>query len=124
MLGPGHLETADIARRELRLFLSVAEQTGMDADRQHRSLLVSQDDWHRWLGILQDAPLPSRPALPLLLRRLGYVTSRMERTALPAHAKEHVDRLLHAGRMLKGPHGHGTRRPCFVASGGNSRPAD
>ena len=78
MPSAGHLEAADIARRELRLFLSMAAQSGMDTNRQHRSLLVSLDDWHRWLGILHDAPLPSRPGLPLLLRRLGYVTSRLE----------------------------------------------
>jgi hypothetical protein len=89
MPGPGHLEAADIARRELRLFLSMAAQSGMDTNRQHRSLLVSLDDWHRWLGILHDAPLPSRPGLPLLLRRLGYVTSRLERApGLPVHAEE------------------------------------
>ena len=75
----GHLEAADIARRELRLFLDMAAHAGMEADRQHRPLLVSQDEWHRWLGVLKDAPLPSRPALSLLLRRLGYVTSRLER---------------------------------------------
>jgi hypothetical protein len=78
MLVPGRLDPADIARRELRLFLSMADQTGMDEDWAHRSLLVSQDDWRQWLGILHDAPLPSRPKLPLLLRRLGYVTSRLE----------------------------------------------
>jgi hypothetical protein len=85
MPGPGHLEAADIARRELRLFLSMVVQSGMDTNQQHRSLLVSLDDWHRWLGILHDAPLPSRPGLPLLLRRLGYVTSRLEahRAAIP-----------------------------------------
>ena len=75
----GHLEAADIARRELRLFLNTAAHAGMETDRQHRLLLVSQDEWHRWLGVLKDAPLPSRPALSLLLRRLGYVTSRLER---------------------------------------------
>ena len=71
-------EATDVARRELRLFLIMAEQAGMDTNRQHRSLLVSQDVWHQWLGILHDAPLPSRPGLPMLLRRLGYVTSRLE----------------------------------------------
>ena len=71
-------EATDAARRELRLFLIMAEQAGMDTNRQHQSLLVSQDVWHQWLGILHDAPLPSRAGLPMLLRRLGYVTSRLE----------------------------------------------
>ena len=42
MFVPRHLDPADIARRELRLFLSMADQTGMDEDWAHRSLLVSQ----------------------------------------------------------------------------------
>ena len=44
MFVPRRLDPADIARRELRLFLSMADQTGMDEDWAHRSLLVSQDD--------------------------------------------------------------------------------
>ena len=69
----------EVARQELRLFLRMAEQTGMDADDARRSLRLSQDDWQRWLGILHDAPVPSRPALPLMLRHLGYMTNRLER---------------------------------------------
>ena len=38
MTGPGYAEAAEIARRELRLFLSMAEQNGMDADGQRRWL--------------------------------------------------------------------------------------
>lgn len=71
----------DVARRELRQFLRVAERAGMDVDRQSRSLRLSRDEWQRWLGILHDAPLPSYPALPLLLRHMGYMTSRMDEQA-------------------------------------------
>ena len=71
----------EVARQELRLFLRMAEQTGMDADGARRSLRLSQDDWQRWLGILHDAPVPARPALPLMLRHLGYVTNRLERAS-------------------------------------------
>ena len=109
MLGPGNPEAAEIARRELRLFLSMAEQNGMDSDGQRRWLLVSPDDWQRWLGILQDEPLPPRPALPLLLRRLGSLTSRM-------------DRLPNAGRGVTVP-SDGTCRPCGTAAGGTALPA-
>jgi hypothetical protein len=86
MASAEHLEPTNIARRQLRLFLSVAEQTGMDADRQRQSLQLSQDEWHSWLGILHDAPLPSRPALPLLLRQLGSLTSRLDRAARTTYA--------------------------------------
>jgi hypothetical protein len=72
---------ADIVKRELRQFLSLAERTGMDADRLRHSLGLSPDDWESWLGILRDAPLPSYPALPRLLRHLGSWTSRLDRMA-------------------------------------------
>jgi hypothetical protein len=79
-------EPTNIARQQLRLFLSVAEQTGMDADRQRQSLRLSPDEWHSWLGILQDAPLPSRPALPSLLLQLGNLISRLDRAARTTYA--------------------------------------
>jgi len=75
------LAPRDIARRELRQFLHLAERIGMDAERLRQSLRLSHDDWQRWVGILHDAPLPAHPALPLLLRHLGYLTSRLDRCA-------------------------------------------
>jgi len=76
-----HLHAPEVARQELRLFLRMSEQAGLDTDRQLRSLRLSQDDWRQWLGILADAPLPPRPALPVMLRHLGYVNHRLERAA-------------------------------------------
>jgi hypothetical protein len=80
------LDPSEVARQQLRLFLRTAEQIGMDAERLYPSLRLSRDDWQRWLGILHDAPLPSHPALPLLLRHLGYLTNRLDRTARTAYA--------------------------------------
>jgi len=80
------LEPPEVARQQLRLFLRTAEQIGMDADRARRSLRLSRDDWEGWLGILHNAPMPSHPALPLLLRHLGYLTNRLDRSAHGAHA--------------------------------------
>ena len=68
----------DVARQELRQFLQMANQVGMDADCQRRSMRLSHDEWEDWLGILKDAPLPSHPALPLVLRHLGYLNSRLD----------------------------------------------
>ena len=82
-----HLAAPDIARQELRQFVGMAERAGMDVDRQCRSLHMSRADWQRWLGVLRDEPMPSQPALPVLLRHLGYLTyrlDRMARSSLPA----------------------------------------
>jgi hypothetical protein len=81
MLDVTRFAVPDVARQELRAFLRMAELVGMDADRQRRSLRMSRDDWQHWLGILNDAPVPSHPALPLVLRHLGYLTSRLDRAA-------------------------------------------
>ncbi len=71
----------EIARKEIALLLGLAEQAGVDDARLRDELHLSQSDWQQWLGVLHDAPLPSRPALPQLLRHMGYVTSRLEREA-------------------------------------------
>jgi hypothetical protein len=85
MSASGGPNVAEIARRELSQLLATAEQAGMDRVRLRRSLRLSQDDWQRWLGILDDAPLPSRPELPLVLRHVGFLTSRLDRAARPAY---------------------------------------
>ena len=86
MLGVTRFAVPDVARHELREFLRMAELVGMDADRQRRSLRLSRDDWQQWLRILDDAPVPSYPALPLVLRHLGFLTSRLDRAARRRHA--------------------------------------
>jgi hypothetical protein len=73
----------DVAKRELSQFLRMAEDIGLNIDRQCRWLHMSPDDRRRWVGILDDAPLPSNPELPLLLRRLGYLNNRLDRANRP-----------------------------------------
>jgi hypothetical protein len=85
MSGGGQLEAANVVRQELRLFLSTADFIGIDADRQRRFLRLSQDEWQQLLGILGDEPVPSHPALPMLLRHLGYLTSRLDRATEAAY---------------------------------------
>ena len=77
---------AEIARRELRQFLTTARRAGIDNEQLRASMRLSQNDWQQWLGILQDAPLPLRPELPLVLRHLGYLTSRLDRASRAAYA--------------------------------------
>ena len=40
---------------------------------------MSHTDWVQWLSVLRDAPLPSSPALPVLLQHVGCLTSRLDR---------------------------------------------
>ena len=85
MSGGGQLETANVVRQELRLFLSMADLIRIDADRQRRFLRLSRDEWQQLLAILRDEPVPPHPALPLLLRHLGYLTSRLDRATQAAY---------------------------------------
>ena len=85
MSGGGQLETANVVRQELRLFLSMADLIRIDADRQRRFLRLSRDEWQQLLAILRDEPVPPHPALPLLLRHLGYLTNRLDRATEAAY---------------------------------------
>jgi hypothetical protein len=82
----GHSQAAEIARKEISLLLGLAEQAGVDDARLRHDLRLSENDLEEWLGVLRDAPLPARPALPLVLRHLGYLTSRLDRATRPAYA--------------------------------------
>jgi hypothetical protein len=77
---------ASIARREINLLLGLAEQAGIDDTTLRQDLRLSDSDWQEWLGVLRDAPLPAQPALPKLLRRLGRLTSRLDRATRMAFA--------------------------------------
>jgi hypothetical protein len=81
MLDDGQPHGAAIVRREINLLLGLAEQAGVDDTRLRNELHLSPTDWQQWLGVLHDAPLPASPALPQVLRHLGYVTSRLDREA-------------------------------------------
>jgi hypothetical protein len=85
MSGGGQLEAVNVVRQELRLFLGMADLIGIDGDRQRRFLRLSQDEWQQLLGILGDDPVPPHPAMPLLLRHLGYLTSRLDRATHAAY---------------------------------------
>jgi hypothetical protein len=82
----GHPQASEIARKEINLLLGLAEQAGVDDARLRHDLRLSESDLEEWLGVLRDSPLPARPALPLVLRHLGYLTSRLDRATRPAYA--------------------------------------
>jgi hypothetical protein len=86
MAKAGHPQGAEIARKEINLLLGLAEQVGVNDARLRHDLRMSENDLQAWLGVLRDAPLPARPALPLVLRHLGYLTSRLDRATRPAYS--------------------------------------
>ena len=67
MAKAGHPQAAEIARKEINLLLGLAEQAGINDARLRHHLHLSENDLQEWLGVLRDAPLPARPALPLVL---------------------------------------------------------
>ncbi|HET7879546.1 MAG TPA: hypothetical protein VFL55_01590 [Acetobacteraceae bacterium] len=77
---------ATVARNEINLLLGLAAQAGVDEATLRQDLRMSDDDWREWLGVLHDAPLPAQPSLPKLLRRLGRLTSRLDRATRMAFA--------------------------------------
>jgi hypothetical protein len=77
----------EVARRQIDALLGMAEQAGIESDRLQRLLRLSQSDWQEWLEARdENAPIPAEPALPLLLRHLGWLTSRLDRVARSAYA--------------------------------------
>jgi hypothetical protein len=86
MLDTGCPPASEIARKEISLLLGLAEAAGVDDAELMHELRLSRSDWQEWLGVLQDAPLPSYPALPLMLRHMGYLNSRLDRAMRRAYA--------------------------------------
>jgi hypothetical protein len=97
MSGVGQPQGTNIVQKELSLFLRTAEQSGLDGEHLRRFLRISREDWEQWLAVIQDDKLPPTPALPLLLRHLGHLTSRLDRAARSARALASDSRLPNAG---------------------------
>lgn len=72
-------DAAAIACREFKRLVTTAERAGIGPERLRRLARLSPEDWQQWLGILNDRPLPADPALPLMLRHLGYLNARLDR---------------------------------------------
>lgn len=86
MLEPGCPQASEIARKEISLLLGLAEAAGVEDTELLHELRLSRSDWQEWLGVLHDAPVPSYPALPLMLRHMGYLNSRLDRATRHAYA--------------------------------------
>ena len=77
MEAPKQSSAASLVRNQFRQLHIVGTQVKLDEERQRRLLLVSQSDWRDWSVFLRDGPLPARPEVTVMLRRLGAATYRL-----------------------------------------------
>lgn len=85
---PGAPDASSLMRRQFRVLQSVSSQLLLDEDRQRRMLLLNRQEWPAWSAFLRDGALPSRPAVPIMLRRLGAASYRLAALA-ERHGGEH-----------------------------------
>jgi hypothetical protein len=71
------IATDNLARSQFRLFGEIGEQIHLGEDDQRRVLLLSEQEWADWSDFRHDGPLPAKPELPVMLRRLGSATHRL-----------------------------------------------
>jgi hypothetical protein len=69
--------TDDLARSQFQMFSQLGEQMQLSNGDQRRALRLSEQEWTDWSDFLQDGPLPARPQLPVMLRRLGSANHRL-----------------------------------------------
>ena len=69
--------TDSLARNQLQVFSQLGEQMALRPDDQRRVLLLSEEEWANWSGFVLYGPLPARPQLPVMLRRLGRASHQL-----------------------------------------------
>ena len=69
--------TDNLARSQFQMFSQLGEQMQLSNADQRRVLRLSEKEWSDWSDFLQDGPLPARPQLPVMLRRLGSASHRL-----------------------------------------------
>jgi hypothetical protein len=77
MTATSQCANALLLRDQFRQLHILGTRVNLDEERQRRLLLVSKQDWPDWSMFLRDGPLPARPDVPVMLRRLGAATYRL-----------------------------------------------
>ena len=70
-----------VLRDQFTTLLEVSQPLNLDADRQRKVLLIDRSDWMCWAHFLQNGPLPTKPTVPVMLRRLAAATYRLATVA-------------------------------------------
>ena len=68
---PAWQATDDLARAQLAVFHGLGERVCLTEDDRRRVLDLDDQTWRAWSDFLADGPLPAKPPLPEMLRRLG-----------------------------------------------------
>jgi hypothetical protein len=69
--------TDNLTRSQFQVFSDLGEQMQLSQDDQRRVLLLSEKEWSDWSEFVQYGPLPVKPQLPVMLRRLGSASHRL-----------------------------------------------
>lgn len=73
--------TATLLRSQFQILDSVGDKLSLDEERRRRILLIDQRAWPQWSRFLRNGPLPTQPAVPVMLRRLAAATFRLAAVA-------------------------------------------
>jgi len=70
-----------VARGQFRTFSELGDSISMTVRDRRHALALSGEEWNAWTEFVADGALPTRPALPEMLIRLGVATSRLAHLA-------------------------------------------
>jgi hypothetical protein len=68
-----------LAQSQLLLFDGLADQVALSEEKRRRMLRLSTQEWSEWSRLKSDGPLPLRPGLSVMLRRLGAASHRLDK---------------------------------------------
>lgn len=66
--------TDDLTRTQFALFQAVSDDVHLTYSDRRQALGLTEHDWALWNEFLNDGPLPSEPALPEMILRLGQAS--------------------------------------------------
>jgi len=67
-----------LTRAQLALLSGLGREIGLTPDDRRRALDLDDRTWAEWMAFLDHGPLPARPALPDMLRRVGQAAFHID----------------------------------------------
>ncbi|MDR3532140.1 MAG: hypothetical protein P4L90_16515 [Rhodopila sp.] len=69
--------TDELTRAQLAMFHTLGDEISLTQDDRRRALNLDERAWVQWVDFLSDGPLPAKPPLPEILRRLAETASNL-----------------------------------------------